>query len=92
MMFPLWPAVCKQLSQPHAWLAAPEILKGGSDYNSACDVWSLGCILYVMVVGDYPFLCESERLDDKAQFKRTQDRCPPACSALFCFQYQHGEI
>ena len=64
----------KQAGSVSAWLAAPEILRGGCAYNSACDVWSLGCLLYVMVFGDYPFLCDSERLDERAKFSRTQDR------------------
>ena len=52
---------------------APEILRA-EEYTCAVDIWSLGVILYVMLIGEYPFLLESERLDEKAQFKRTMDR------------------
>lgn len=32
---------------------APEVLKG--DYSNACDTWSLGVILYIMISGQLPF-------------------------------------
>ena len=38
---------------------SPEVLKGES-YNSKTDVWSLGCILYELVVGKNAFIDTSE--------------------------------
>ncbi|KAJ1557359.1 hypothetical protein HK405_000136, partial [Cladochytrium tenue] len=35
--------------------AAPEILHGVVSHGPSCEVWSLACLLYVMVSGDLPF-------------------------------------
>ena len=34
---------------------APEILKGRNESDPKIDVWSLGVMLYSMIMGDYPF-------------------------------------
>lgn len=35
--------------------AAPELLRGGEDWDHKCDVWSLGHILYVLAFSKYPY-------------------------------------
>ncbi|KAJ3025258.1 UNVERIFIED_CONTAM: hypothetical protein HDU68_007328, partial [Siphonaria sp. JEL0065] len=35
--------------------AAPEILSGRPSHGSECEVWSLGCCLYIMLAGEAPF-------------------------------------
>lgn len=43
------------------YYVAPEILKGR--YNEACDVWSLGVCLYVLVIGFPPFHSNHQETD-----------------------------
>lgn len=35
------------------YFMAPEVLDG--DYTSKCDIWSLGCILFMIMTGRLPF-------------------------------------
>ena len=37
------------------FLSAPEILKNGTDYSFASDLWSIGVLLYKLAFGKYPF-------------------------------------
>ncbi|KAJ1567777.1 hypothetical protein HK405_004788 [Cladochytrium tenue] len=36
--------------------AAPEILHGVVSHGPSCEVWSLACVLYIMVSGELPFI------------------------------------
>ena len=61
---------------------APEVLIGGSTgYTSACDMWSLGVVAYMLLSGRRPF-----HHPDREEKKRRAPaapalRCPPAPSA-----------
>ena len=57
---------------------APEVLSG--KYNEACDMWSMGVILFVMVFGFPPFHCAdkgSQNQTDKAIFKKIKSGFTP---------------
>lgn len=46
-------ALQTQLGTP--WYIAPEILEPTKPYTDACDVWSLGVVLYMMLLAEPPF-------------------------------------
>lgn len=74
---------------PQYW--APEVImagkKKGASYSYAADIWSLGCMLYTMVGGAYPFNCdedwETEVLAGEVSFgSRHFERVSEECKSL----------
>lgn len=40
--------------------AAPEIIDNAKPYDEKVDMWSLGCCLFMMLVGEHPFDSDNE--------------------------------
>lgn len=55
--------------------ASPEVLRASKDLTIAVDLWSLGCILYALWVGQSPFHAESDALSVRAvsDYSNTHD-------------------
>ncbi|TWU20581.1 Serine/threonine-protein kinase PknB [Novipirellula galeiformis] len=65
---PSGPAVSPQLENPFAWLdrsesptayAAPELTDPSAACSAASDIYSLGCLIYRLVIGELPFSADS---------------------------------
>jgi serine/threonine protein kinase len=49
--------------------AAPEILVG-RPYGASCDLWSAGCVAYVLLSGRYPFYASSASRNHRELFRK----------------------
>lgn len=56
-----------------ATYASPEILRA-LPYSSKCDLWSAGCVLYVLVTGKHPFLESSVSKTIKVIEEKTRNK------------------
>lgn len=46
----------------------------GLNHSNEVDIWSAGVMLYVMLFGAYPFLEDSELMEERAKFTVTHQR------------------
>ena len=58
-----------------SYYIAPEVLK--SVYDERCDVWSIGCILYVLLSGRAPFDDEDDAIVAQKVLKGDYDLTSP---------------
>lgn len=61
---------CKNLVGTSGFFA-PEMLYSPSNYDSRCDVWSLGCMLYYLVCNKFPFYLPHDRNAYMTQLNNT---------------------
>ena len=64
------------------YFMAPEVIKG--EYGHECDIWSLGCVLYMLVAGRLPFegYSRQEVFGKIQKGAFTMPRCSPECQDL----------
>ncbi len=55
------------------YYTAPEVLEENRQYGMACDYWSLGVILYVLLSGHLPFPGRTHEEIEAKIFKREID-------------------
>ncbi|EZG55070.1 protein kinase domain protein [Gregarina niphandrodes] len=58
---------------------APEVLLG--NYTSQCDLWSVGCIMYMLLTGDPPFHGSESEIANKILASDFHVQLPPTCAA-----------
>ena len=52
----------EQFSRTPPVFSAPEMFTMKKRYSTAADIWSLGCIMHVLLTGKYPFWDEDEEI------------------------------
>ena len=57
-----------------ATYASPEILKS-LPYSAKCDIWSAGCVLYVLATGKHPFFEINVNKTIKLIEEKTKHKC-----------------
>lgn len=69
---------------------APEMISSPDNYDSKCDIWSLGCMLYYMIAKTYPFhftydkSCYVEQLRDRVEIKYYDHKWKNASIKVLC--------
>ena len=51
------------------YAAAPELLLG-SGYNQQTDIWSIGCVAFILLSGQYPFLSDVKDMNNEKKLTK----------------------